>query len=779
MDLSALLSSMKGVGPKTAEQFAAAGLYTVRDLIYFFPRAYEDFSKMTTIAAIRPGNVTLRGHFEDIHTRRVRRSMTVTEATLVDATGKVAVVWFNQSYRVQQISTNKEFLVSGEFCLQRNKYQLTNPAVEQITDSELANPLPVKGQAFSREGENKYVSVGRIVPVYRQVAGLKTQLVRKIIVELKPYILALDETLPVEIVAREKLMSHADAVYALHFPGEAAEPERAKERLGYEELLALVTASLMNRADNDALESHQIVFDAKDAQDFVGRLPFSLTNSQRVAAWEAIQNLSADKPMNRLLQGDVGAGKTVVAGLIAYIASRAGFQTAFMAPTELLANQHAETLQALLAPFEVSVALLTGSVKGKARKTLYENIANGTVEVVVGTHALIQDTVQFHNLGFVVIDEQHRFGVEQRQKLLAKANAAGNGRAPRRPIMPHLLAMTATPIPRSLQLTIYGELDISKLNEKPKNRLPIKTEIISPNSRAQMYEKVEREIEAGHQVYVICPLISNGTPASYAHRFPIARGNGVNPIAPAALPLSTKRVTRKGAAPTEARSERDEDGANFAAGPATSDLRSNAYDGSGFYELEQKSVEAEIKRLRQGPFRHRQIGLLHGKLAPADKQAAMLEFASGKTDILVSTTVVEVGVDVPNATVIIIEGADTFGLAQLHQLRGRVGRSELQSYCYLVPSTSQRPSWRLRELEKSNDGFYLAEKDLELRGPGEIYGRAQHGDLNLQMANIGDTRLTKRVRTAAEWLIAHQAKLVDYPALTEEISRYRRLTTLN
>ncbi len=323
------------------------------------------------------------------------------------------------------------------------------------------------------------------------------------------------------------------------------------------------------------------------------------------------------------------------------------------------------------------------------------HIANGDVKVVVGTHALIQETVKFHNLGFVVIDEQHRFGVEQRQKLLAKSSK-----------MPHLLAMTATPIPRSLQLTIYGELDISILNEKPKNRLPIETHIVSPNSRAQMYEKVEKEIVAGHQVYVICPRIEEGVD-------------------------------------------------------------------------EQKSVEAEIKRLRQGPFRHRQIGLLHGKLSSADKQAAMFDFASGKTDILVSTTVVEVGVDVPNATVIVIEGADTFGLAQLHQLRGRVGRSELQSYCYLVPSTSRAPSRRLRELEKSNDGFYLAEKDLELRGPGEIYGRAQHGDLNLEFAHLGDMRLLARVRRSAEWLMKYPEQLTKYPQLSDDINRYRRLTTLN
>lgn len=669
------IEAIKGVGPKTAEAFHAAGLFTVRDLIYFFPRAYEDFSKVTTIAAIRPGKVSLRGTFEDIRTKRVRRSMVITEATLVDKTGKVAVVWFNQGYRVKQIESNKEFLVSGEFGLQRNKYQVVSPSVELVA------------------GEN--VSVGRIVPVYRQSAGLKTQLVRKILFELKPYMLALDETLPPEIVVSEKLMSHADAVLALHFPTSDEELTKAKERLGFEELLALVTASLLNRADNEALESHTIAFNTDDAKAFVGNLPFALTNAQRVAAWEAIQNLASDKPMNRMLQGDVGSGKTVVAGLIAHIAASAGFQTAFMAPTELLANQHAETLQKLLAPFETSVALLTGSVKGKVRAELYEHIANGDVQVVVGTHALIQDTVKFRNLGFVVIDEQHRFGVEQRQKLLAKSSK-----------MPHLLAMTATPIPRSLQLTIYGELDISILNEKPKNRLPIATAIVSPNSRAQMYDKVEAEILAGHQAYVICPRI--------------------------------------------------EDGAD-----------------------EQKSVEAEIKRLRQGPFKHRQIGLLHGKLKPEEKQAAMLDFASGKTDILVSTTVVEVGVDVPNATVIVIEGADTFGLAQLHQLRGRVGRSELQSYCYLVPSTSQRPSRRLRELEKSNDGFYLAEKDLELRGPGEIYGRAQHGDLNLQMANIGDMRLLRRVKKAAEWLSVHTDELDKYVKLQSEISRYRRLTTLN
>lgn len=709
MELSTPVEKIKGVGPKTTEAFLAAGIETIGDLVHFFPRTYEDFSKVGAIATIKPGSVSLRGRFEAVRTRRVRRGMSVTEAALVDKTGKVAVVWFNQSYRTKQISSDKEFLVAGEFGLQRNKYQIVNPHVEGL---DIDN-----------------ISVGRIVPVYRQVAGLKTQLVRKILLELKPLILALEETLPLEIVKQQKLISRAEAISALHFPESMEMLQKAEERLGFEELLALVAAGLKNRADNEALGSYAIRFNARDAKDFVSRLPFSLTDAQRIAAWEAIKNLSSDKPMNRLLQGDVGSGKTVVAGLVAYIASQAGFQTAFMAPTELLAVQHAETLQNLLESFGVRIGLLTGSVKGQARTELYGRIKDGTVQIVVGTHALIQDKLRFHKLGFVVIDEQHRFGVDQRRKLLAKSNTVGTNtgeQAPTKETMPHLLAMTATPIPRSLQLTVYGELDISILNEKPKNRLPIKTEIVSPNSRAQMYAVVEKEIEAGRQAYVICPLIEDKLESGKVRR------------------LKKETIT------------------------------SNTED-----EIDRRSVIEEEKRLKSSVFKHRRIGLLHGKLKPAEKQAVMANFANGETDILVSTTVVEVGVDVPNATVIIVEGADTFGLAQLHQLRGRVGRSTLQSYCYLVPSTSKQPSRRLRELERSNDGFYLAEKDLELRGPGEIYGRAQHGALNLAFAHITDTRLLKRVQMAARQLLENHGNLADFPVLNSEINRYRRLTSLN
>ena len=682
--LDTSLDQIKGVGEKIYDQFSLAGLRTVRDLIYFFPRTHEDYSLVSKIAGIQPGKVSVQGRFQQVNTRRVRRGMSVTEAVLVDDTSKVSVVWFNQPYRAQQLAEGKEWLITGEFGLQRSKYQIVNPACETI--------------------DGPHISGGRIVPVYRAVKGLKSQLVRKILMELKPVITMLPETLPAELVTREGLMSHAEAVLAQHFPESVEEVERSRVRLGFEELLALMLASVMNRDANARLEGWHIPFDEQAAKAFVSNLPFELTGAQKVGAWEIIQNFESAIPMNRLLQGDVGAGKTVVAGMAAYLAARQGYQSAIMAPTELLASQHADTLSRLLTPFDVTVGVLTGSVKASQRKELMPAIADGRIAVVVGTHALFQETVKFHKLGFVVIDEQHRFGVEQRQRLLAKGYK-----------MPHLLAMTATPIPRSLQLTVYGELDISLIRERPKGRKPIITEIISPNTRTPMESAIEEQLKAGQQAYVVCPLIEDQTKGKFDD-----------------LP-----------------------------------------------DIELKSVQMEVKRLRAGGFKHRTIRLLHGKLSAEEKQSVMQDFASGKTDILVSTTVVEVGVDVPNATVMVIEGAERFGLAQLHQLRGRVGRSDLQSYCYLIPSTSQRPSQRLREMTKSNDGFYLAERDLELRGPGEIYGRAQSGQLNLAMANLANTTELKRAKAAAEWLIAQKINLLQYEVLRSEVERYRRLTTLN
>lgn len=676
MNLISSLEKVKGVGIKTAEQFQSAGLFTVEDLLNFLPRKHEDFSEVVKIADIHPGKMTIKARCEKIDTRPVRRGLRITTATLADDSGKLQAVWFNQPYRATQLKGDDEFYFSGEFEFNYNKYQLTNPSAEKVSD------MPVQ--------------TDRLLPVYRSIKGLKSQLVRKILAELRPLITMLPETLPSAVVKQEKLMSRSDAMLGMHFPKNAEAVRVARERLAFEELFQLLLASQLNRQENAKLTGWHIPFDQKVVADFVKQLPFDLTDAQRRSAWQIIQDFEQKVPMNRLLQGDVGSGKTVVAGLAARQAAAEGFQTALMAPTEILANQHAETLTNLLVPFGVKVGLLTGSVKGIARKTLYEQIANGGVDVVVGTHALIQESVVFHRLGFVVIDEQHRFGVAQRQELLKKSEH-----------MPHLLAMTATPIPRSLALTVYGELDVSILNELPKGRKPIATKIWSPNSRPQLYEMVDKEISTGHQAYVICSLIDD------------------NP------------------------------------------------------DNEVKSVSAEYKRLQNSVFKHRKIGLLHGKLKSDEKDAVMARFVSGELDILVSTTVVEVGVDVPNTTVMIIEDADRFGLSQLHQLRGRVGRSSQQSYCYLVTSDSSKPSQRLKEVEKSNDGFHLAEVDMRLRGPGEIYGKAQHGALNLQIATLSDTKLIAKAQSAAKSFVNSGDNLLQYKQLAGAVQYYQRLTTLN
>ena len=680
MNLKTPLEQVKGVGPKIAMQLRTAGLETVGDIITFLPRRHDDFTGLAPIADLKPGKVTIRARCESISTRPVRRGLRLTTAVLADDSGKLNAIWFNQPYRTQQLGgSDDEFYFSGEFEYNYGRYQLTNPT------AEIAKDMPVQAE--------------RLMPVYHSIHGLKSVTVRKVVEKLRPLISVLPETLPASIVRAEGLMGRAEAISAMHFPKTTEEVQRARDRLAFEELFELLLASRLNKLENQQLEGYHIPFEQSVVKQFVSNLPFELTGAQRRAAWDILQDFERKTPMNRLLQGDVGSGKTVVAGLAARQAASHGFQTALMAPTEILASQHAETLDKLLAPFGVRVGLLVGSLKGKARQALYEQIANGEVDVVVGTHAVIQDKVSFKKLGFVVIDEQHRFGVDQRQKLLAKSGTGG--------LMPHLLAMTATPIPRSLALTVYGELDLSILNERPKGRMPIKTEIVTPVGVPKMYERVDAEIANGRQAYVVCSLIDD------------------NP------------------------------------------------------ENDTKSVTAEHQRLKQTIFGHRQIGLLHGKMKPAEKETIMQDFKARKYDILVSTTVVEVGVDVPNATTMIIENADRFGLSQLHQLRGRVGRGSHQSYCYLVMSSSSKPSERIREIEKSDDGFYLAEVDMKLRGPGEIYGRMQHGALNLQIATLADTALIARAQNAVKRFVKSPEEVARYKTTNSRVQYYQRLTTLN
>ena len=680
MKLTTPLEQIKGVGPKTAQALAAAGLKTISDALDFLPRAYDDYSTAVNIADLQPGKVTVKARCESVSTRVVRRGLRITTAVLADKSGKVKAVWFNQPYRETQLKSDAEFIFSGQFGMQYNRYQINNPSVE------LAKEI-AKTAAENNSG---------IQPVYKSIKNLRPKTVQDLMKNIRPIMDFLPETLPENIIRRQKLVSRSEAVKFLHAPKTHEEISRGRERLAFEELFEMILAAQFNKQEQTRLTGWKIPFNKSVVKNFVDQLPFPLTNAQRRAAWQILQDLESDHPMNRLLQGDVGSGKTVVAGLVVAEVAKAGFQTAIMAPTEILAQQHAKTLDELLSPFGVSVALLTGHVKGAARSQLLDNLASGNIDVVVGTHALIQEKVAYHKLGFAVIDEQHRFGVKQRQALLEKSD-----------FMPHLLSMTATPIPRSLALTLYGELDISILDELPSGRQPIQTKIWSPASAPKLYESIENELAKGRQAYVICPLIDD------------------NP------------------------------------------------------DNDKKSVEAEYNKLSKTIFSHRRVGLLHGKLPAEEKAEVMQKFADGELDMLVSTTVVEVGVNVPNATVMLIENADNFGLSQLHQLRGRVGRGKHQSFCHLMMSGHDKPSQRLREIEKSQDGFYLAEVDLKLRGPGEIYGKMQHGDLNLKIASLADTALIARAQTEAERFVKEGQDLLQYNRLAHAVSRYQRLTVLN
>ena len=665
MDLAAPIEEVKGIGPKTAEVLNKAGIFMLRDLIYHLPRDYENFQQAQNIAALKPGKVTVRAKVEEISTRRIRR-ITLTEATLRDKSGAIKAIWFNQPYRAKQFDETKDYYFTGTMELKYGHYQIQSPSAVQADEYDAP-------------------TTDKIQPIYPARGSIKSPDFKKFMHALENQIALIPDMIPT-------YPGRADALLNVHFPETIAEAKSGREYLAVEELFSLLLAAKLNREENQKLKTSPIKTDIAKFKQFVGKLPFKLTNAQRLATWEIIQDMDSETPMNRLLQGDVGSGKTMVAALSAFAAKNAGFQTALMAPTEVLATQHAESLGKLFDG-KLNVALLTGSTKHKAE--LKKHIKNGEVDLVIGTHALITGDTEFKNLGLAIIDEQHRFGVAQRQKLLSKART-----------MPHLLSMTATPIPRSLQLTIFGDLAVSVLDELPAGRQPITTKIVAPVSVANMWGKVEEELEKKHQVYYIC-----------------------------------KKIDDKG----------------------TSEL---------------KSVKAEVEKIARR-FKNYNVAYLHGKMKPAEKDEIMTLFAKGEIDILVSTTVVEVGVNVPNATVMVIADADQYGLSQLHQLRGRVGRGDAASYCYLINSNDEAPTRRLREIERSTDGFYLAEVDLKLRGPGEIYGSLQHGALDLRIASITDTKLVHKAdQLVKEWL-KQKRDVLEYKELAAAVKKYQRLTTLN
>lgn len=673
------VTDIKGVGQELGKKLAAASIKTVADIIDYYPRRYDDYSHIQPIAEIKPGIVTIRATIKQAKGRYMRRGLHITEAVASDASGSVRLVWFNQPYRAAATKRDQEYFVSGQFELSHQRLAIMNPSMELVSD------FPV--------------NTARIVPVYRETKGLKSSEIRRVVRTLAPLIAKTPETLPSWLVSEHQLLLRAEALLQTHFPESSDKLLAAQRRLGFEEVFQLNLASLLNKQDLLHEKALSIPFKEKLARSFVSHLPFTLTDAQRKAVWQIYLDMQKPQPMNRLLEGDVGSGKTVVAAMAALMAMEQNFQVALMAPTELLARQHGETIHQLLEPlgFANRVGLLVGSLKLTAKKTVHMRIKSGDICFIIGTQALIQEKVDMRRLGLIIVDEQHRFGVEQRKKLQAKAGH-----------MPHVLSMTATPIPRSLALTLYGELDISIINTKPAGRKPIITKICSPNSRAQLYNKIDQELSGGRQMFVVCPLISDSelTPTS-------------------------------------------------------------------------KSAEAVYAQLQTRDFKRRRIGLLHGRMKADEKQKAMESFAAHKLDILVTTTVIEVGVNVPKATIMLIEDADRFGLAQIHQLRGRIGRSDRQGYCYLMTSDSAAPSRRLRALESSSDGFALAELDLEIRGPGAIYGTLQHGQLDLRVAKLTDTRLISLARQAAQEFLDKGENLLHYKELKDHVTALRAVTNLN
>ena len=646
---------LKGVGPKTAERFEKLGILTLSDLLCHYPRRYLDFSKPYSIAEApadtecvvkaevfaKPGGRILPGG------RRMER------ITAGDDVSSLEITWFNNPYAAQKLELGQEDDFQGIVTGGMLRRQMVNPQVR--TDAQ------VKSSPFEA--------------VYPQTEGLTSSAIAKCVRQLLPHAELLPDPLPPEMLKKYRLLSKADAVRAIHCPATEEEAFAARRRLIYEELLVLQLG--IGRMKNHGAASTGAPMKKADASPFWESLPFSPTGAQRRAVEEILTDMSGKTSMNRLLQGDVGSGKTLVAAAAIWACIRAGYQAALLAPTEILASQHAENLNRLLSPFGMRVALLTGGMKAAARRTTLAAIRDDEADLIVGTHAILSEGVEFARLGLAVVDEQHRFGVRQRGLLAEKA------------ANPHLLVMSATPIPRTLGLLMYGDLDISILDELPPGRKPVKTRCITGKKRADLYGFLDREIDSGRQVYIVCPAIED------------AGGSGLNAV-------------------------------------------------KSYYEDIAKAYLPD-----------RRVGLMHGKLKPKEKAEVMDDFKSGRLDALVSTTVIEVGVDVPNATVMVIENAERYGLSALHQLRGRVGRGAAESWCFLVSdNASESVQKRLKFLCSTSDGFAVAQYDLETRGPGDFFGSRQHGLPTLQIADLmNDTRTLHAAQSEAVALLAEDPLL--------------------
>lgn len=685
--LNTKIGAVNRVGEATGKKLNRLGIFTVEDLLLYFPFRYDDFSRITPIAELVAGtSANVVGQIELIRNKRSpRRRMNITEAIVNDGTESVRVTWFNQPFIAKNLKEGDRVSLAGKVEEDYGGPYFAAPSYEKI----------VSGMAVNTQG---------LVPNYHLTAGFTQKQLRYLIKQVIGSAKLLTDWLSPSQQKEYGLIGLVQAIEQIHFPTSRELQEAARKRLAFDELFLLQLQAHLIKRELQSQQSPVVPFLLEETKEFLGRLPFKLTDDQRKAAWEILQDLEKSQTMTRLLEGDVGSGKTLVATMAMLNVAKSGRQSVLLAPTEILAHQHYETISRVLSEQGVRVGLVTRAEKrfkiedlrlknnaeGKKAKKISAQEVIENSDIVIGTHALIQDKIEFKNLAFAVVDEQHRFGVNQRKALMEKSGQTG--------LTPHLLTMTATPIPRSLALAIYGDLEISIIKEKPADRLPIKTKLVAEKSRQAAYKFIRDQIAEGRQAFVVCPLI---------------------------------------------------------------DYSENS---------DQKSVKEEYEKLNILVFPDLEIGMMHGKLKPAEKERIMQEFLDNKIKILVSTSVVEVGVDVPNASIMMIEGAERFGLAQLHQFRGRVGRSKHQSYCLLFSDTDKdKSAERLQALVDCNDGFALAKMDLKFRGAGEVYGTMQSGFPELKIASLFDYELMKEARAAVLKLVEADGALQKHPLLREKI----------